>query len=78
MLPGIRRAAESVFGREDRRHVEARPVKQVHEMHPPCGIGPGRSGHLRHGGLVGQHGHALPPDEREIGRRVGNADQHPS
>ena len=34
------------------------------------------AGQLRHGGLVGQHGHAPSPQQRVIGRRVGHADFH--
>ena len=78
MLPGVRRTAKPVLGRKDGGHVEPFAVQQIDQMHPPGGIGPCGSGHLRHGGLVGQHGHALPPKQREIGRRVGHADQHPS
>ena len=75
-LPGIGRAAESVLGREDRRDGKPFAVEQVDQMHPPGGIGPRRAGQLRHGGLVGQHGHAPPPQQRVIGRRVGHADVH--
>ena len=75
-LPGIGRAAESVLGREDRRDGKPFTVEQVDQMHPPGGIGSRRAGQLRHGGLVGQHGHAPSPQQRVIGRRVGHADVH--
>ena len=73
MLPGVRRTAKPVLGRKDGGHVEPLAVQQIHEMHSPCDIGPCGSGHLRHGGLVGQHRDALSPEKRKIGRRVGHA-----
>lgn len=66
MLPGVRRAAESVFGREDRRQAHAAAMQQVDQM---------LVAHAR--SLVGKHGHAAPAQQREVGRRIGRPDRHP-
>ena len=73
-LPGVGSAAEPVLGREDARHAESSPVQQIDQMDPPGGVGARRTGHVGHGGLVGQHRHAAPFEQREIGRGVGHPD----